>query len=76
MVETTAQRQTCSSRMHKTNVRPLHAAVLYPELGTLEQRVTKFYLDELLSNTGPDLEETAYWFHTPQGRHEVNHFCL
>lgn len=39
--------------------------VLYPELGSLEARVTKFYLDELFANTGPDLEETAYWFHTP-----------
>jgi hypothetical protein len=41
--------------------------VLYPELGSLEARVTKFYLDELFANTGPDLEETAYWFHTPPG---------
>jgi hypothetical protein len=41
--------------------------VLYPELGSLEGRVSKFYLDELFANTGPDLEETAYWFHTPEG---------
>lgn len=41
--------------------------VLYPELGSLENRVSKFYLDELFANTGPDLEETAYWFHTPDG---------
>ena len=40
--------------------------VLYPELGSLESRVSKFYLDELFANTGPDLEETAYWFHTPE----------
>ena len=39
--------------------------VLYPELGTLEGRVSKFYLEELFSGSGPDLEETAYWFHTP-----------
>ena len=30
--------------------------VLYPELGSLESRVSKFYLDELFANTGPDLE--------------------
>ena len=41
--------------------------VLYPELGSLESRVSKFYLDELFSGSGPDLEETAYWFHTPEG---------
>ena len=39
--------------------------VLYPHLGTLEGRVSKFYLEELFSGSGPDLEETAYWFHTP-----------
>lgn len=39
--------------------------VHYPELGSLESRVSAFYLDELFANTGPDLQETAYWFHTP-----------
>lgn len=38
-----------------------------PELGPLESRVGKFYLDELFEDTGPDYEETAYWFHTPPG---------
>jgi hypothetical protein len=47
--------------------------VLYPELGSLEGRVSKFYLDELFANTGPDLEETAYWFHTPEGKDQHRH---
>ena len=41
--------------------------VLNPELGRLESRVHKFYLNELFNDTGPDLEETAYWFHVPPG---------
>lgn len=40
--------------------------VLYPELGPLEGRVTKMYLEELFSDNAPDIEETAYWFHTPE----------
>jgi len=39
--------------------------VLNPELGRLEHRIKRFYLDELFANSGPDLEETAYWFYTP-----------
>ena len=27
----------------------------------------KFYLEELFNDSGVDLEETAYWFHTPPG---------
>ena len=106
--------------------------VLYPELGSLETRVSKFYLDELFAGehnssmndtgtywqlsypnslpllpvsvplsycslcartpihcscrpctgTGPDLEETAYWFHTPEGArrwsclHSLGHAVL
>lgn len=42
--------------------------VLYPELGSLEGRVTAQFLDEMLGGKGPDLEETAYWFHTPEGQ--------
>ncbi|KAJ9518443.1 hypothetical protein QJQ45_018504 [Haematococcus lacustris] len=38
-----------------------------PELGRLEGRIGKFYLEELFNDTGVDLEETAYWFHTPPG---------
>jgi len=38
-----------------------------PELGRLENRVGKFYLQELFEDSGIDLEETAYWFHTPPG---------
>eukprot|EP00798_Chlamydomonas_sp_ICE-L_P020793 gene20793-27622_t len=39
-----------------------------PEAGRYEERVKKFYLDELFNKSPlskPDLEETAYWFHTP-----------
>jgi len=38
-----------------------------PELGILENRVGKFFLQELFEDSGVDLEETAYWFHTPPG---------
>jgi hypothetical protein len=38
-----------------------------PELGSLESRVGRFYLEELFNDSGVDLEETAYWFHTPPG---------
>mmetsp|Transcript_3050 Transcript_3050/g.7026 ORF Transcript_3050/g.7026 Transcript_3050/m.7026 type:complete len:340 (-) Transcript_3050:422-1441(-) len=41
--------------------------VLNPELGRLEHRIGKVYLDELFQDSGVDLEETAYWFHTPPG---------
>jgi hypothetical protein len=41
--------------------------VMNPELGRLENRVGKMYLDELFQDSGVDLEETAYWFHVPPG---------
>ena len=41
--------------------------VMNPEFGRLERQVQRFYFDELLSGEGPDLAETAYWFHVPPG---------
>ena len=46
---------------------PSHPQVLNPERGRLEHRIGKVYLDELFRDSGIDLEETAYWFHTPPG---------
>lgn len=37
-----------------------------PELGRLEGRVKRIYLDALLEDD-IDLEETKYWFSTPEG---------
>lgn len=37
-----------------------------PELGRLEGRVKRIYLDALLEDD-IDMEETKYWFSTPEG---------